>query len=175
MLASVYAAEIKLKSNKILGILILCVIIFFFAGQGYRSYKAISADIHWRNKYTDMMQGEIAQHLPPNGNLQPLLLNGIGMHRALQEMRLRPPNRFIYDFYFYHDVDHPYIQELRREFITAITSDPPALILLQRACFPYPVYERIEKFPEFSRFLEHYDIVSDHFEYRLYKYRGAGR
>jgi len=174
MLAAVYTVEIKLRANKLLEIIILCTVVFFIAGQGCRSYTAIAANRPWRNKFKDVMQVEIAQNLPPGGALQPLLLNG--MHRALQEMGLLPPNRFIYDFPFYHDADHPYIQELRREFIAALNKKPPALILLARACFPCPVYERIEKFPEFSRFLQRYDIVSEHVDYRLYKYRGgAGR
>jgi len=168
MLASVYAAEIKLRSNKILGTIILCVVVFFIAGQGYRSYKAVSANILWKNKYKHALEVDILQHLPPEGTLQPLLFTG--MHQALWEIRLKPLTRFIYDFHFYHDANHPYIQKIRREFIKAMTNQPPSLILLQRASFPSPLYERIDKFPEFSSLLQSYDLVVENEVYRIYQH-----
>ncbi len=170
MLVSIYTSEIKWKSNKIAGTIVFCVVIFFVAGQGYRSYRTISLNIPWNNRSTHVMVTDITQNLPPEGTIQPLLFTG--MHKALVEMRLQPHTRFIYDFHFYHDVTHPYIRKLRHEFITALTNSPPSLILLQKASWPYKGYERIEKFPEFSLVLQRYDLVVENAAYRIYSYRG---
>jgi len=48
---------------------------------------------------------------------------------AMLESRSRIATPYVFDFYFYHHVSHPYIQSLRADFMTDLQSANPRFIV----------------------------------------------
>ena len=76
----------------------------------------------------DQMAAYLAGHLRPGDRVQPLDWTSGAVH-AMLLTRVQIATPFIYDFYFYHHVSHPYIQNLRRRFIADLTASKPRFIL----------------------------------------------
>ncbi len=98
-----------------------------------------------------------------------------GIH-ALLRLRVRQPSRFLYDFHFYHDVSHPYVQGLRAELMDALRRRRPAAVVLFVPGWPAGGYERVAGFPELERWLQDgYRVTEEGDGYRLYVERTAAR
>jgi hypothetical protein len=96
-----------------------------------------------------------------------------GIHVLLRR-RVRQPSRFLYDFHFYHDVDHPYVRRLRAELMGALRARPPVAVLMFERGWPVGGYERLARFPELQGWLsEGYRIAEEADGYRLYVVRAA--
>lgn len=96
-----------------------------------------------------------------------------GMVHGLYELELRQPTRFLFDLQFFHDIDQPYIQSLRLEFLKALREDPPAFFVLSTLSWPIPGYERLDAFPELAAWLSaYYRIETENDYYRIYRYEG---
>jgi hypothetical protein len=109
------------------------------------------------------------------GTVQVLDTTEGGIH-ALLRLRARQPSRFLYDFHFHHDVDHPYVGRLRAELMDALRTRPPAAIVLFEQGWPVGGYERLAGFPELERWLvEEYRIAEESDGYRLYAGRSGTR
>src|SRR5262249_55457099 len=89
---------------------------------------------------------------------------------ALYLLGARQPTRFIEDFFFfYHDVDHPYVRRLRREFLASLRRDPPGAVVIFRRGWPAGDYGRLARFPELAEWLETgYRIDREDPGYRIY-------
>jgi len=95
-----------------------------------------------------------------------------GIH-ALYDLRCKQPTRFIYDGHFFHDIDEPYVQNLRAEFMAGLRMNPPAFLVFSVTSWPLAGYERLEAFPELAELLSReFQIVSENKYYRIYRYRG---
>jgi hypothetical protein len=125
----------------------------------------------------------VAWFAPPSTALRPLVSAGGlvqvldttegGIH-ALLRLRVRQPSRFLYDFHFYHDVDHPYVRRLRAELMGALRARPPMAVLMFERGWPVGGYERLAGFPELRSWLsEGYRIAEEADGYRLYVGRAA--
>jgi hypothetical protein len=91
-----------------------------------------------------------------------------GIH-ALLRLGARQPSRFLYDFPFYNDVGHPYVQRLRAELMEALRRRPPAAVAVLEAGWPAGGYERLAVFPELERWLrDNYRLEEEGDGYRLY-------
>jgi hypothetical protein len=91
-----------------------------------------------------------------------------GIH-ALYVLGARQPTRFLYDFHFYHDVDHPYVRRLRTELLAGLRAHPPGAVVLFRAGWPSGGYERLASFPELAAWLRRdYRLREEEDGYRLY-------
>jgi hypothetical protein len=133
-----------------------------------------AADAHW---YSAKHQRgvEIAEALRPllrsDETVQVLDTTDGGVH-ALFLLRVRQPTRFLYDFHFYHDVDHPTVQALRTEFLNALNQRPPAYIVLLEQTWLVPGYERVTRWEALRRFLEErYTILREGSGFRIYAKR----
>jgi hypothetical protein len=62
--------------------------------------------------------------------------------------------RFIYDFHFFHDVEHATIQRLRAEFVRELAARPPRFVVVFTRGWPGGKLERITRFPALNDFLE---------------------
>lgn len=91
-----------------------------------------------------------------------------GIH-ALYKLHYKQSTRFIYDFHFFHDTHHPYIQGLRKEFLNSLQSNPPVFFVLTKVSWPFQGYERLNKFPELCNWLSaNYVLYASREYYRLY-------
>ncbi|MCX7715311.1 MAG: hypothetical protein N2171_06260 [Clostridia bacterium] len=100
-----------------------------------------------------------------------------GHIHALYVLRCKQPTRFLFDAQFFHDIDSPYIQSLRKEYLQDISIQPPTYIILSIQSWPVNGYERIETFPLFRDWLyENYTLVHEIKDcYRLYKYKNLSQ
>ena len=85
---------------------------------------------------------------------------------------MRQPTRFIYDFHFFHDLDHPTIRALRAELVTALEAAPPRLIVLFVDGWPAGGVERVRTFPALAeRLARAYEEVARRDAYVVYAQR----
>lgn len=117
------------------------------------------------------LAADLASRVSPAETVQVLDTTEGGMH-ALLLRGLRQPTRFVYDFHFFHDVDHPVIRALRSELIWGLYAGRPALIVLFERGWPGGGYDRVEQFPELSLLLaSQYRLDREDREYRIYAKR----
>jgi hypothetical protein len=116
------------------------------------------------------LAAEIAPMLAPGDTVQVFDTTAGGVH-ALLRLRVRQPTRFLYDFPFFHDVDHPTIRALRAELVRDLEARPPALIVLFEQGWPAGGYERFTGFPGLAARLVEYDLVQAGPGYRIHAQR----
>jgi hypothetical protein len=92
-----------------------------------------------------------------------------GIH-ALYLLKIPEPTRFVYDMHFYHDVDRPIIQELRREFIEEMEENPPKLVVLFKDTWVQPMgFSKLKSFPELAALLAaSYRSDKSRYNYTIY-------
>ncbi|HEY3190228.1 MAG TPA: hypothetical protein VGJ70_22245, partial [Solirubrobacteraceae bacterium] len=116
---------------------------------------------------------DLAARVPDGARVQVLDTAEGGVH-ALLVRRLRQPTRFVYDFHFFHDVEHPVVRALRAELIRGLAAAPPAAVVVLERGWPAGGYDRLQRFPELTAFLEtHYRLDRDDGEYRIYAKRAG--
>jgi hypothetical protein len=108
--------------------------------------------------------------LAPGDKVQVFDTTAGGVH-ALLRLGVRQPTRFLYDFPFFHDVDHPTIRALRAELVRDLEARPPALIVLFEQGWPAGGYERFAGFPGLAERLVGYDLVQAGPGYRIHAQR----
>src|SRR4029450_3932992 len=110
---------------------------------------------------------------PPGATVQVMDTTSGGIHSLLR-LHLLQPTRFIYDFYFFHDVGDPRIEALRTEFLSGLESGQPAAIVVLEESWPVPGYGRLESFPRLREYLERaYEPPLERPGYRIYAERRA--
>jgi hypothetical protein len=92
-----------------------------------------------------------------------------GVH-ALYTLHAPPQaTRFLYDFHFYHHVEHPYIRGLRQQLLDQLrVGRPGAVVLFEHGQAPGD-FGRLERFPELAaRLAEGYRLAQEGNQFRLY-------
>jgi len=108
---------------------------------------------------------------PPGATVQVMDTTSGGIHSLLR-LHLRQPTRFIYDFYFFHDVGDRRIEALRAEFLSGLESGRPVAIVILEESWPVPGYGRLESFPRLREYLERaYEPPLERPGYRIYAKR----
>jgi hypothetical protein len=176
--AVLMAAEMEplLRRRRFLiaGPLTACVLL---AGVGFwlkGAEAARAAEDGWiaaKERRVSALTADLGRRLREGDLVQVLDTTEGGMH-ALLRLRARQPSRFLYDFHFFHDMDHPMIRGLRRELLDVLAARPPRVIVLFREGWPAGGYERLATFGELARWMEErYRLVSEGDGYRLYAQR----
>ena len=111
------------------------------------------------------------KHLEEGDTVQPLDWTG-GTLLAMLEARAHIATPYIFDFYFYHHVSDPYIQNLRGKFITDLQEAAPRFIVevtaIDKPWVSGPDTSR--EFPELREFLDiHYSITIQKADYVIYE------
>ncbi len=116
------------------------------------------------------LAAELAPRLAPGDTVQVLDTTAGGVH-ALLLLGVAEPTRFLYDFHFFHDVDHPTITALRAELIRDLDARPPAVIVVFEQGWPTGGWERLDTFVALRDRLARYDLVRPGPGYRIYAQR----
>ncbi|MEY2447082.1 MAG: hypothetical protein QOH79_558, partial [Acidimicrobiaceae bacterium] len=101
-------------------------------------------------------------HLHPGDSVQPLdWVNGA--EHGMLLARAPVATRFVHEYQFFHDVDDPLIQSLRREFIAGLNRVQPRFIIDVYEGRPYVSGPGTDNtFPELDALIaQHYHHVSD--------------
>ncbi len=124
-----------------------------------------------KGERVDRIVSELSGRLGPGDTVQVLDTSEGGID-ALFRLRARQPSRFIYDFHFFHDQDHPVIQHLRAELMAALVSHPPRFVVVLEKGWPSGGFERIGRFPELQAWLDaRYRLDREGDGYRIYAKR----
>ena len=126
-----------------------------------------------RDGVVDLVEAQLRKNATPGGGVLPLDVTGGAIH-ALYRARIPLQGRFIYDFHFYHHVDHPYIRGLRKDFIAAATNPPPELILQFSSWRPNG-RTCSEEFPELQDLLRNYEPLVQTNKAAVLRYVGDKR
>jgi hypothetical protein len=121
----------------------------------------------------DTLAAFLENRLRAGDTVQPLDWTG-GTLQAMLMSRATLATPFVFDFYFYHHVSHPYIQELRRRFMASMETHPPrfviAIISEDKPWVSGPDTSR--EFPELQAFLEkNYLVRMQRKDYVIYEHR----
>jgi hypothetical protein len=124
----------------------------------------------------DEIAAFLETHLRPGDTVHPMDWVGGAVHAMLiAKVKIATP--YLYDEYFYHNVNDPYIQELRTRFIDDLTRARPRFIIEVYDDGPYaePTGPNTSReFPEFRDFLaENYSVVKEGQGYRIYELRSG--
>src|SRR5262245_27919401 len=76
----------------------------------------------------DEIAAYLKHSLEPGDTVQPLDWTGGAVH-AMLRARARLATSFIYDFHFYHHLEEPYIQSLRRRFLAELDRAHPRFVI----------------------------------------------
>lgn len=117
---------------------------------------------------TDLLH-DLQEKILPGQTVQAMDSTSGDIH-ALFKLKVKQPTRFIYDAHFFHDMDHPYIQMLRCEFLHDLATAPPDWFVLSEVSWPVYGYERLHQFPELATWLTaNYTLEVERHCYRLYR------
>jgi hypothetical protein len=118
---------------------------------------------------------EIASFLEKNlevgDTIQPLDWTG-GTLLAMLETRAHIATPYVFDFYFYHHVSHPYIQSLRADFMNDLqVANPRFIVEVTAADKPWVTGpDTSREFPELRAFLnENYSVTIHKDDYIIYE------
>ncbi|MBI1734633.1 MAG: glycosyltransferase family 39 protein [Candidatus Rokubacteria bacterium] len=127
---------------------------------GVRGVQTSEADWIWDKERTvRLLVDDLRSRMAPGDRVQVLDTAEGGIH-ALLRLGAAQATRFIYDFHFFHDVDHPTIQRLRSDFMRELTAQPPRFVVVFEHGWPSGRLDRVGRFPALSRFLEEgYGVV----------------
>lgn len=113
----------------------------------------------------------LEMNLQAGDTVQPLDWTG-GTLLAMLETRARIATPYIFDFYFYHHVSNPYIQELRADFINDLRIASPRFII-EVVAIDKPWItgaDTSREFPELRTFLnENYSVTIHKDDYLIYE------
>lgn len=113
----------------------------------------------------------LEMNLQAGDTVQPLDWTG-GTLLAMLETRARIATPYIFDFYFYHHVSNPYIQELRADFINDLRIASPRFIV-EVVAIDKPWItgaDTSREFPELRTFLnENYSVTIHKDDYLIYE------
>ena len=108
----------------------------------------------------DEIANWLKDRLHPGDTVQPLDIAGGSIHGMLLA-KARLSTKFIYDYYFYHNVSSPYVQELRRSFISQLRKSPPRFIIDVITGKPWVSgIDSTREFPELRKFMDDYYTVA---------------
>jgi hypothetical protein len=113
----------------------------------------------------------LEKNLETGDTVQPLDWTG-GTLLAMLETRAHIATPYVFDFYFYHHVSHPYIQSLRADFMTNLqTASPRFIIEVAAADKPWVTGpDTSREFPELRAFLdENYSVTIQKDDYIIYE------
>ena len=150
--------------------LLVCVLL---TGVLLASKASVTSAAGWERDKAEQarrLAGELAGLLTPGDTVQVLDTTGGGIH-ALLRLGVTEPTRFVYDFHFFHDPDHPTIRALRQELVRGLEARPPKVIVLFERGWPAGGYERVDTFVALRERLARYDLVRPGPGYRIYAQR----
>jgi hypothetical protein len=120
----------------------------------------------------DEIAAFLEANLHPGDMVQPLDWVGGAVH-AMLIARVKIATPFIYDEYFYHHLNLPYVQELRQRFVDDLQRALPRFVVEVYDDGPYaePTGPNTSRdFPELRAFLaENYSVVREGQGYRIYE------
>ena len=90
---------------------------------------------------------------------------------ALYDLKLVQSTGFLYDFYFYHFPDQPFVRQLRLQFLKELDVARPDLLVISNQSWPDPrlSYNRMDEWPDFRNSLEaNYRLGVETLGYRIY-------
>ena len=106
-----------------------------------------------KNGRVDEIADWLKNNLRPGDTVQPLDWSGGSLH-AMLLAKADLATRFMYDYHFYHHVSSPYIQGLRRTFISQLHDAIPRFIIAVNTNKPsVSGVDTTNEFPELSQFL----------------------
>lgn len=120
---------------------------------------------------TDDIAAYLRDHLGPDDRVQPLDWTAGALHGMLQA-KAPIATRFLYDYHFYHHPGHPVIQALRKEFMNALTQNPPRFVIDVDNRYHPKSFADAPDFPQLQSWLKtHYRLAHQGKEYRILEYK----
>jgi hypothetical protein len=169
-LASFTVRELKCPNWRKVNIVYIVAIVFLILSL---SKSAVSTFREGNSLYyglldvPDGVHNFLSSHMKPGDTAQPLDWGRGAVHGMLMA-KIPLATRFMYDFHFYHHVNSPYIQALRREFVKELSANKPRFIIeVQNRPWPHGANTSSE-IPELKSFLhEQYVTVQATALYRI--------
>ena len=144
------------------------------AGEVTRQFAGLPYKRHLARR-VDAISGYLREHLRAGDTVQPLDWTG-GSLDAMWRARAPVATRYLADFYFYHHVSTPYVQSLRRRFMSDLRRARPRVVIEVHTLKPWVRgADTTREFPELREFLDRdylVDFVGDGFLIHLRRDQG---
>ncbi|MBI4247178.1 MAG: hypothetical protein HY614_08325 [Candidatus Rokubacteria bacterium] len=146
--------EPLLRARRLVALPLVASLVAVIMLLGAKGAEAVDAAwIKERERRVSAVVADLGPRLRAGERVQVLDTTEGGIH-ALLRLRAAPPTRFLYDFHFFHDVEHPVIRALRAEFVRQLDARPPRFVVVFRQGWPAGGYERLARFPELAERLD---------------------
>ncbi len=89
----------------------------------------------------DRLSAYLREHLKPGEKVQGLGIVG-GVNHALLMNQIQPATPYISDFYFYHHLETPFVQNMRRDFIERLKKAAPQFIIKEMCCYAPGIFDQ---------------------------------
>jgi hypothetical protein len=126
----------------------LAATVWILGVDGQRAIASARMDSGWvvqKERRVSALAADLAERVSPGQLVQVLDTTDGGIHALLRGHRVQP-TRFLYDFHFFHHVDAPAIQRLRRELIAGLADRRPAFVVALRGEWLAGGYARADRF-----------------------------
>lgn len=156
-------------------VLVVCAHLF----QPHRDFRSLQG-IHSQGPKlarVDAIASYLKENLRPGDTVQPLDWVDGGMLHAMLYADARPATEFLCYFHFFHHIDTPYIQDLRKRFMVSLDRAKPRFVIEwipNTAGWVRPGPRVAKDFPEVEAYLaEHYDQSQKGREYVIHERKPA--
>jgi hypothetical protein len=167
LLSALCLVEVKWQTS-----IVLLIVILLSLRMPNAIFRQIeSKPIATASSRADQIKLYLAKHLEEGDTVQPLDWTG-GTLLAMLETRAHIATPYVFDFYFYHHVSEPYIQNLRAKFMNDLQASLPRFIVEVTAIDkPWISGEDTSReFPELRAFLmENYSVTIQKDDYVIYE------
>jgi hypothetical protein len=141
------------RRRAVAGAVLVAALLVAAVPLGLRGRDAVSAGwIRDKARTVDAVVADLGALLKPRDRVQMLDTTEGGTH-ALLRLGLPPATRYIYDFHFFHDVEHPVIQRMRAELVHDLAARPPRFVVVFTRGWPSGQLERLQRFPALDALL----------------------
>lgn len=173
MLVASWIQCLAIRQSRYIVVLIKAIVISYIAvSVAYISSRAsISEPYSYKIDFpcTKLLVNDLQGKVSPSETVQ--VMDCIsGALNGLYILHCKQPTRVLYDGHLFHDIQHPYIQALRKEFLDDLKLQPPAYFVISKVSWPIFGYDRIKTFPELETWLgDNFVLYSENECYRLYR------
>ncbi len=171
----------KMGIIKVLPVIALMAVVLYKSArvtgeiyESFRNHTYWNANEHPQFGIPDDVSNYLNRHMKKGDTVQPLDWTGGAIYGMLIA-KAPLATRFMYDFYFYHHINSPYIIGLRKEFIKELHLAEPRFIVQVLKDKQSPVgANTTTEFPELTTILnDNYSPVLGNSNFTIYERKGS--
>ena len=168
-LAASWLHDKDMQRHPVVHTIMLLMLLHLSIGYGIAGIKNIIYPLDFRNFTGYFLANDLKNKIKPGDEIQIISHWGPSPHAMLL---LQQPmvTRFVLTFHLFHNIQHPYIQKLRAEFLKTLQARRPKIIAVYKTGWNENSSESIKKFPALADWLgKNYKMTIDKNYYQIFE------